>query len=79
MAGLPHDMFGTLKAPLHRLHGTAAKPTVSHVIWKPQFLFLCGFAQPNTGGIWIRLHRGVIQRGEIRTMCTNSNTQEPLA
>ena len=91
MAGLPHDMFGTLKAPLHSLRGTAgmtglphdafdtlkatvsriirkplppytrgmfdilkaplrglrgsaAKPTVSHVTWKPLFLFLCGFA-----------------------------------
>ena len=68
-------MFDILKAPLRGLRGSAAKPTVSHVIWKPPLLFLCGFAQPNTGGIWIRLHREVIQRGEIRTMCTNSNAQ----
>ena len=44
MAGLPHDMFGILKAPLHSLRGTAAKPTVSQSYGSPLFLFLCGFA-----------------------------------
>ena len=62
----------------HRCTAFAAQqPSLrSHMSYgSPLLLFLCGFAQPNTGGIWIRLHRGIIQRGEIRTMCTNSNAQ----
>ena len=30
MAGLPHDMFGTLKAPLHSLRGTAGMTGLPH-------------------------------------------------
>ena len=30
MAGLPHDMFGTLKAPLHGLRGTAGMTGLPH-------------------------------------------------
>ena len=33
MAGLPHDMFGTLKAPLHGLRGTAGMTGLPHDVF----------------------------------------------
>ena len=155
MAGLPHDMFGTLKAPLHGLRGTAGmtglphdafdtlkaplrglRGTAAHLAYEePTGLFASRLSSQAYGlthhteapaslhsrhvrhaqgtaaqpsrlssqaygltchmeapcfsscadlrsqirvAYGIRLHRGVIQRGEIRTMCTNSNAQRAI-
>ena len=128
MTGLPHDAFDTLKAPLRGLRDTAAhlayeEPTglfasrlssqaygLTHHTEAPASLhsrhvrrtqgtaaqtsrlssqaygLTCHMEAPCFSSCadlrsqirvayGIRLHREVIQRGEIRTMCTNSNAQ----